>query len=194
MRRHATKRKGANALPPLWLVTDPDRTPDPAAVAALLPPGAGVIYRGFGRPEAPSQAAELADVALDNGLVLLIGQDAELAQRVGADGVHLPERLAHLAPRLRQRHPGWIITTAAHSALALCRAGRYGVDAALVSAVFPSNSPSAGRPLGVVRFTGLVRSALVPVYALGGIKAHNVTRLRSSGAIGVAAVEGIRTR
>ena len=166
---------------------------DPAALAARLPRGAGVIYRGFGRSESLMEAQQLARVARAEGLVLLIGLDARLAARVGAHGVHLPERLAHLAPRLRRRRPGWIITVAAHNPTALGRAARFGADAALLSAVFPSRSPSAGRPLGVVRFAAMTRKARLPVVALGGIKPGNIRRLCHSGAAGAAAIDGLRT-
>lgn len=178
-------------LPPLFFVTDPRRTPDPAAAAARLPSGAGVIYRGFGAPEAPAVAAALAQTCRLNGLVLLIGQDAELAEAVGADGVHLPERALAQAPGLRARRPGWILTGAAHSAEALALAADSGLDAALLSPVFESASPSAGAPLGPAAFAALVRAARLPVYALGGVTADTAPRLLGSGAAGIAAVEGI---
>lgn len=66
-----------------------------------------------------------------------------------------------------------IETAAAHSRAAVAQAARLGVDAVLVSAVFPSRSPSAGPPLGALRFRQLVRAATIPVYALGGIDASN---------------------
>lgn len=178
-------------LPPLFFITDPRRTPDPAAVAARLPAGAGVIFRGFGTAEAPATAQALAEICRARSLRLLIGQDADLAQACGADGVHLPERALDQAPALRRAHPRWLVTGAAHSAEALARAAEAGLDAALLSPVLPSASPSAGRPLGVEGFTGLVRAAALPVYALGGITADTAPALLDSGAAGLAAVEGV---
>jgi thiamine-phosphate pyrophosphorylase len=179
---------GRKALPPLILVTDPDRTPDPVALAERLPRGAGIIFRGFGRPGARETAHALGAVARKRGLVLLIGADAV---RVPGAGVHLPERLARRAGALKRSRPGLTVTVAAHSLPALIRARRYGADAALLSAVFPSRSPSAGRPLGPVRFAALVRQAGLPVYALGGVKTENAPRLKGSGAAGLAMVEGL---
>lgn len=183
----ATRRKGpARPLPPLFFVTDPARTPDPVAVAARLPRGAGVIYRSFGDPNAVQIASRLMAVARARRLVLLIGADVALASRVGAHGVHLPERALGNARRVRR--PGWIVTGAAHSARALAAPG---LDAFLLSAVFPSRSPSARAPLGPIRLARLVRSARAPVYALGGVNADTVRRLRNTGIVGVAAVEGL---
>ena len=183
--RAARLRKG---LPPLILVTDPDRAPDPVALAGLLPRGCGIIYRPFGRRGAAQTARKLARVARARGLVLLIGADAVRAR--GA-GVHLPERLAHRAGPIKRARPGITVTVAAHSLPALIAARRAGADAALLSAVFESRSPSAGRPLGPVRFAALARQAGLPVYALGGVKTKNAPRLKGSGAAGLAMVEGL---
>lgn len=196
--RLTQKRKGAqtgraSALPGLWLLTDPDRVPDPVAVARTLPPGSGVIYRGFGRPQAAEEAMALAVLARQRRLVLLIGADETLAFKVGADGVHLPERMMGSAQRLRARHPHWLITTAAHSPRALARAGQMGLDGALVSAVFTSHSPSAGRPLGQTRLALWTRAAALPVIALGGIHDKNARLLAGTGVAGLAAIDGLRT-
>ncbi|MFM8374937.1 MAG: thiamine phosphate synthase, partial [Phenylobacterium sp.] len=135
--------RGKRAPPPLLVFTDPDRTPDPVALALSLPRGTGLVYRAFGAPDRLEIARALAAIARRRGLVLFIGADVGLAVRIGAAGLHLPERLAGRAPRLRRQ--GWLITAAAHS---LRAARRPGVDAFILSAVFPSASPSAGAPIG----------------------------------------------
>lgn len=177
-------------LPGLILVTDPERTPDPVALARLLPRGSGVIYRPFGEPGARKTARRLARVAKARGLVLLIGADAV---RVAGAGVHLPERLAHRAGAMKRARAGVLVTAAAHSLAAALKARRYGADAVLLSTVFKSRSPSASRPLGPVRFAALVRRAGLPVYALGGVKTKNAPRLLGSGAAGLAMVAGLIT-
>ncbi len=198
--RLAQKRKppkglGARslALPHLWLMTDPDRLPDPVRTARTLPRGSGIIYRSFGRPQALVEALALARLARQRGLTLLIGADDGLARRVGADGVHLPERMMGQAKRLRARHPNWIITTAAHSPRAIAKAARLGLDAALISPVFVSQSPSAGRPLGQTRVADWAYRAKLPVIALGGIGHKNARLLAGTGVWGIAAIDGLRT-
>ncbi len=180
-------------LPRLLFFTDPARTPDPEAIAAALPRGSAVVLRAFGAPDAEAQGRRLLAIARARGLVLLIGADAALARRLGAHGAHLPERLAYLARRLKAGHPGWIVTVAAHSALAARRALSAGADAVVVSAVFASNSASAGVPMGPVRLARLVRRAGGPAYALGGINGKTARRLLDVGLVGLAAVEGFRT-
>ena len=97
----------------------------------------------------------------------------------------MPEHLAAGAPRVRARHPNWLITAAAHSS----RAARAQVDAVVVSAIFPSNSASAGKPLGPMRLAQIVRLARSPVYALGGVNQVTAARLLATGVVGIAGVE-----
>jgi thiamine-phosphate pyrophosphorylase len=175
----------------LLFFTDPARTPDIAAVMRRLPRGAGVVYRAFGDPQAVARGRRLAQIARRRGLVLLVGADAALAARIGADGVHLPERAATRAGAIRRARRGWIVTCAAHSAPAIVRARRAGADAVVVSPVFPSASPSAGRPLGPLRLTQIVTGAGLPVYALGGVNGETARRLIRSGVAGMAAVEAL---
>jgi thiamine-phosphate pyrophosphorylase len=186
--RRSGRRK---SLPALLFFTDPARTSDPEAVARALPRGAGVVYRAFGAPDAIAQGRRLKAIAVRRGLVLLIGADPALAAAVGAHGVHLPERLAGRARALKAARPRWIITAAAHSEAAVRRAARAGADAAVVSAVFPSRSPSAGRPIGPRRLAGVARRGGLPVIALGGINNENARRLLDAGAAGIACVEGL---
>jgi thiamine-phosphate pyrophosphorylase len=187
----ARAARGGAPIPSLWFFTDPARTPDPEAVARRLPAGSAVVYRAFGAQDARAVADRLRRIAREQGLRLLIGADAALAADAGADGVHLPERLMRLAPRLARAHPGWLISAAAHDAAAIRRGGRLGLDALVVSAVFPSRSPSAGRAMGPMRLARLVRGSPVPVIALGGVTNKNAPRLLGTGAAGIAAVEGL---
>lgn len=182
LRRRAALRK---PLPALLYFTDPERTPHPEAVADHLPKGSAIVYRTFGAPDAERVARRLKAVARRRGLKLLIGADDALAARVGADGVHLPERLAHRAARIRARHPQWLITVAAHSP----RAARARADAVVVSAIFPSHSASAGKPLGSMRLARIVRLARSPVYALGGVNPATAAQLLATGVVGIAGVK-----
>ncbi len=188
---HARANPVGRDLPPLLFLTDPERTPEPWRIAERLPEGAGVVFRAFRRPYALEVGRRLAETTRRRGLVLLVGADAELATALAADGVHLPERDLARTASLRLDHPDWLITGAAHSARALQGAVAAGADAALLSPVFESRSPSAGAPLGAARFVELVRDAGLPVYALGGITPLTAPELAASGACGLAAVEAL---
>lgn len=188
-------RKGAErkALPSLLFFTDPVRTPDPEAIARRLPAGAAIVFRPFGAADAEARGRRLMAIARARRLLLLVGADAALARRLGAHGVHLPERLAHRARRLKAGRPGWIVTAAAHSEGGARRALSLGADAVVVSTVFSSRSPSAGPPMGPVRLARLVRKVGGPVYALGGVDDKKARLLKDAGLVGLAAVDAFRT-
>ena len=178
-------------LPPLLFFTDPMRTPRPWETAARLPPGAGVVFRHFGAADRMETGLRLRDATRQAGVRLLVGLDAELAERVEADGVHLPERALSAAWALSGRRPDWLLTGAAHSAAAV-RAAR-DLHALVLSPVFPAGGASAARPvLGIEGFAALAAQAPCPAYALGGITAANARELASSGACGLAGVEAIQ--
>ncbi|OYX05279.1 MAG: thiamine monophosphate synthase [Caulobacter vibrioides] len=179
------------ALPRLLFFTDPARVPAPEAVAERLPIGSAIVFRAFGAADAVEQGRRLRSIATARGLMLLVGAHIGLAEGVGADGVHLPERMAASLPRMRAEHPRYLITIAAHNLMALKAAERAGADAAVVSPVFPSNSPSAGEPLGLEGLAQLVNATTLPIYALGGVRARTVASLVGSGVVGIAAVEAL---
>lgn len=158
---------------------------------ARLPRGSGVVFRAFGAADAVVQGRRLANLARHRGLMFFVGADVGLAVALKAHGVHLPERLTGRAGVHRALRRRFWLTAAAHSLPAMLKAQRAGVDALVVSPVFASRSPSAGRPLGVLAFARLVRHAASPVYALGGINAGSARRLVMSGASGLAAIGGL---
>ena len=179
------------ALPPLLFFTDPERTPEPWRIAEGLPAGAGVVHRHFGASDARDTALRLREVTRERGVLLLIGRDADLTQDVGADGVHLPEALIGDAAALRTAHPDWLITAAFHDRTPL--PDLIGLDALVVSPVFPAGGASAASPpLGLWRLTVLTGTLGLPAYALGGIDAKNAHELEGSGACGIAGIGSIR--
>lgn len=176
---------GGGRAPSLFFFTDPQRTPDPLAVARRLPRGSGLVYRHFGAPNRAAMARALAKACRSRGLVFLVAADPELAQRVGADGVHWPERLL---PAHRTPAHGRIVTAAAHGPMALARAAAYGADAAVLSPVLPTESASRRAPLGLFRASQMARAAALPVLALGGINAKTARLLAGRGFAGLVSV------
>jgi thiamine-phosphate pyrophosphorylase len=83
-----------------------------------------------------------------------------------------------------------IETSAAHSRAAITLAKRRGIDAVIVSTVFPSRSPTAGPAMGPVRFRLLSRGAALPVYPLGGVDALNAASAMRHAA-GWAAIDSV---
>ena len=160
---------------------------------ARLPRGAGVVFRAFGRPEALEQGRALRRLARDRGLIFLVGADPALARALRADGLHLPERAIPSRVDRRSWPRGFLFTAAAHSLAAIHRASRARLDGVVVSAIFPSASPSAGRPLGPLTLASWIRAAKCPVHALGGVDRSTARGLKLTGARGFAAIDAFRT-
>lgn len=168
-------------------MTDPKRSPKPERIVENLPPGFGVIYRHYGAKDRFEIGARLAALCRRRRLTLLVSADPELARRIRADGVHWPEGKLR---GVRARQPRWIETMSAHSPRSIGKAGRYGIDAVILSAVFESGSPSAGAPIRPLCFRELARTAPLPLYALGGITYRNASRAMMHAA-GWAAIEAV---
>jgi thiamine-phosphate pyrophosphorylase len=181
----ALNARSGSTLPALVLMTDDERLADPLAAARALPSGSMVVLRARQDSHRAKRAAELRQITRTMGNTLLIANDADLAVRIEADGIHLSEDRAQEASHWRALHPDWIITAAAHS---LAATHIPDADAVFVSPVFATSSHPDARPLGVAELDRIARQSPVPVYALGGITADNAQQLADMKLIGLAAI------
>ena len=181
---------GRRPLPFLFLLTDDRRLPHPEAALASMPAGSAVIFRHYGAPDRAALARRMARLCRKQGVLFLVAGDLRLAWTVGADGVHFPEYLIRRAPHACKawQATGRLITAAAHSEAAVLQAARFGVDAVLLSPVFPTASHPEAAPLGLLRLAAVCRTSPVPVYALGGVRWSSLRRLENTGAAGVAGI------
>ncbi len=178
--------RAGRGLAPLALITDDERLPDPVAAALGLPRGSLVVVRARDASRRRELAAGLAMIARVRGLVMVVADDPELAVRVGADGVHFPERRAGEIAYWRARRPSWLISAAAHSLGACARAAS--ADVVFLSPVFGTKSHPGRASLTPVRLRLIARLAPVRIYALGGIDAQNAARLAGARLAGLAAI------
>ena len=174
------------------MITDRQRLPDPYSAARRLPRGAAVLLRDYDDPDRDEIGMRLARICRPKGLSLIVAGDIDLANRLGADGLHLPEwyvrRNARRALSWQAAGPHRFLSAAAHSPAALRRAARIGVDLALLSPVFATASHPGAGEVGVLRFTHWCQDSPFAVYALGGIDETSVRRLQGSGAAGLAGI------
>jgi len=179
------------ALPAYYLLTDVRRLADPLPVLHRLPRGAAVILRHFDKNELERLARLVIPRAQRLGLKVLLSSDIRLALKLKADGVHLSEHQARLGPLRTQPHkPGFLLTVAAHSHLALWRAGKSSANAVLVSPIFATQSHPGAKALGVLRALALMNSSPVQTIALGGLTSDTAKRLKSEQLCGLAAIGG----
>ncbi len=184
-------------LPRLFMITDETRLPDPLPAAARLPSGSGIILRHYHDPGRPALARALSSLARRRGLRLFIADGVDLARSVHATGIHLPEHRVHALVRGGQTAPrpnGGLVTAAAHSPAAIRLAARAGADAVIVSPVFATASHPGSRPIGTAQFRRWVRTASLPVIAMGGLDAEALSFLEGCRLHGVAALGALAGR
>ncbi|MBY0271112.1 MAG: Nudix family hydrolase [Burkholderiales bacterium] len=121
------------------------------------------------------------------GARVLVNADIALAQRSGADGVHLT------ALQLRdftQRPDCALVGASCHSAEELRRAEVLGADFAVLGPVLPTPTHPDALPLGWAGLRQLTMDTRIPVFALGGLRRGDREQALVSGAHGLAMVRG----
>ncbi|MFN0315535.1 MAG: Nudix family hydrolase [Burkholderiales bacterium] len=118
-----------------------------------------------------------------SGALVVVNGAAELAQKLGADGVHLTSR--RLMEAVQRPESKWC-GASCHDAEELAQAAHLGLDYVVLGPVQPTLSHPGQPALGWARFGALVRDYPLPVYALGGLNASNVREAWSHGAHGIA--------
>src|SRR5262245_11201519 len=79
-------RSGA-LLPALILMTDTKRLNDPLKAAEALPKGSAIILRHTEKKARARMAFSLRPIARRRDLILIVADDPELAEAIGADGL-----------------------------------------------------------------------------------------------------------
>ena len=146
-----------------------------------------VREKGMQAPALERFAGAVIALARPHGAQVLINSDIALAERLGADGVHLAA--AQLA-RLERRPALRWCAASCHNAEELVRAARLRVDFAVLGPVQATPSHPDSMRLGWERFTALARGAALPVFALGGMGPGDLETAWRCGAQGVAMVRG----
>lgn len=180
-----------SCAPALWLLSDDLRLKDPRAAIRALPPGAGFIFRHYAAPGREALGRALRQLCRSRRIVFLVAGDVRLAQRLRADGAHLPQGLAHRIKAARNARANWLITASAHGAASLARASLAGADAVFLSPVFATASHPDAKNLGPAGFARLAHSARRPVIALGGVTEDTARLLRGSRACGIGAISAL---
>ena len=122
------------------------------------------------------------------GALVVINDDMELARHTKADGLHLPAcRLAELDERPDFEWVG----ASCHNRAELEKAAALGFDYALLGNVKPTLSHPERAPLGWEAFGGMIGKLPLPVFALGGLAANDLTDAKTAGAHGIAAIRSI---
>jgi 8-oxo-dGTP diphosphatase len=114
---------------------------------------------------------------------LLVNTDIQVAQEIGADGLHLStQQLA----QMEGRPPfAWVGATC-HDEGALAKAAQLALDFVVLGPVVEGASGTSRAPMGWQRFSRLIEDYALPVFASGGLARAYLETAWTHGAHGVA--------
>lgn len=173
----------------IYLLIDPDVL-DPAHWPRVLPavleqPLALVQLRCKRRGPQLTQALadSVADWCIVAGRPLLINDDVDLAQAVGAAGVHLGQGDGSVTEARARLGAEAIIGRTCHADLTLVdQALADGASYVSIGAMYPSGTKPGARRATRATLRAAVQRSTVPVCAIGGIGPDRVPALRADGA------------
>jgi thiamine-phosphate diphosphorylase len=182
----------------IYLIADPDTLAGPAlaaAVAAALESGVRLVqYRRKGplTRAAVAEARALKALCARHGALLIVNDRADLAALAGADGVHVGQDDLPVADVRAVLGPDAWVGVSCHSVAEAEAALREGADYLGFGAVFGTRTKAdAGPARGPEALAGVCRAVALPVFAIGGIAAGNVARVRAAGAAGAAVISAV---
>jgi thiamine-phosphate pyrophosphorylase len=182
--------------PPLLLVTDRQQARLPLGNVVERALWAGCRWISLREKD----LSEVEQVALATGLKVLthaakarftLHGSPAIAKAAGVDGVHLPSGGDAAAARAAFGAAG-LIGMSVHSIAEARELDPAPVDYVVAGPAFETASkPGYGPALGAQGIAELSRASAVPVIAIGGITAANVTELLDAGASGIAVMGGV---
>lgn len=136
-------------------------------------------------------AREVKSVTDRYQVPLIINDNLEVALAVDAAGIHVgQEDLA--ADAVRQKiGDKKVLGVSAQTVEQALAAERAGADYLGVGAVFPTSSKADAVEVDFATLQAICRAVQIPVVAIGGITADNMTNLQDSGIVGVAVISAI---
>lgn len=128
-------------------------------------------------------AAAISPVLRAAGVHFLINDRPDLAQRAGADGVHIGQNDAAYADARRLLGPDATIGVTCHNSIDLAiAAGEAGADYVAFGAFFPTRTKAAPARAEISLIENWAMATTVPCVAIGGIDAENCGPIVAAGA------------
>ena len=161
----------------------------------VLAAGIGLLqYRdsAVGEAEKLRRAYRLRDLCQQAGALFIVNNDPMLAQKTGANGVHLGQKDGDIGTARQLLGENAVIGVSCHNDIKLAAAAAAGgADYCALGAVFPSSTkPAATRcPLALLR--EVKQKTNLPVVAIGGITPENIGLVVDAGADAAASVAGL---
>lgn len=166
-----------------------------ADVQAAIQGGARIVQFRDKTPDGLAKttvAVALLQLCRAASVPLLINDDVALAERIGADGVHLGQGDASLAQARERLGVHAIIGITCHDSLDLAAsAAAGGADYLAFGACFASRTKPGARLCPLSRLTEARQLFNRPLVAIGGISPDNAAHVIAAGADALAVITGL---
>jgi hydroxymethylpyrimidine kinase/phosphomethylpyrimidine kinase/thiamine-phosphate diphosphorylase len=138
-----------------------------------------------------TEGRELQKLCAARGVTFIVNDDLLLAERLGADGVHLGQEDGTVGAARRILGEGKLIGVSTHTLEEALRAEADGADYIGFGAIYPTGSKEVRHmpgPAALATVKGVVR---IPVVAIGGINRDNAATVIDAGADAVAVIAAV---
>ena len=137
------------------------------------------------------KALKVKEICKNYGVLFIINDRLDIAQAVGADGVHLGQSDMPIEKAREILKDKFLIGATARNVEEAKRAELLGADYIGSGAIFGTNTKDNAKKLETEELKKIVASVKIPVFAIGGINIDNVSNLKNIGLQGICAVSGI---
>ena len=164
-------------------------------INACIEGGAGIIQlreKNWPVSRVVQVGREVRDITRKNGVLFIVNDRVDLALALEADGVHVGQEDLPLQVVRKLVGSKLIVGVSAGTPEQALEAERNGADYIGVGPVFPTETKKDARPPRGLEILGQIRQAVsLPMYAIGGIKLHNVASVIRAGADGAAVISAV---
>lgn len=137
------------------------------------------------------EAVEMKKLCAKYGVPLIINDNADIAVKCGANGVHVGQSDMEAGNVRKAVGDKMIIGVSAQTVEQALAAQAAGADYLGVGAVFPTSTKSDAREVSRQTLKDICAAVDIPVTAIGGINKSNIAELSETGVDGVALVSAI---
>ena len=137
------------------------------------------------------EAIQVKELCHRYNVPLIINDNVDVAEKSGADGVHVGIEDAPVGEIRRRMGPDFIIGATAKTVEQAVFAEQSGADYLGVGAVYPSPTKKNAIRITKEQLLEICSSVSIPAVAIGGITAENLPPLAGSGIAGAAVVSAV---
>jgi len=137
------------------------------------------------------KALKVKEICKNYGVLFIINDRLDIAQAVGADGVHLGQSDMPIEEARKILKDKFLIGATARNIEEAKKVELSGADYIGSGAIFGTSTKDNAKKLEMEELKKIVASVKMPVFAIGGININNVGSLKNIGLQGICAVSGI---